>query len=242
MTSEDQWVDGQCAAEFELDNPRPPWLGLGGVGWIELQRRGFELGCSAIGLRGPGERAVVPRDPEAALRGLDRREAVEFRRIRMLGATGTVVMADSALGVGAQPVYQNPLSGVPVAGLFARMPTAMLAMCMIGVVAMALAWLLLGRFVIGGSGSAGRISRGQLEGTLLVWLLPLAVAPPMFSNDVYSYLAQSEIAQRAVGKQKIGPDLRLLVPRGFSPCPSVADRSAGGGALTGCQSTRQERP
>ncbi|MFI1917017.1 polyprenol phosphomannose-dependent alpha 1,6 mannosyltransferase MptB [Nocardia sp. NPDC020380] len=172
------------------------------MGWTELRHRGFELGCSVIGLRGSADRTVSPGSPEAVVRRLDHRETVEFRRIRLLGGTGAVVMGVSALGVGALPVYQNPLSGVAVAGLFARVPTAMLAMCMIGVVAVVVAWLLLGRFAVG---AVGRISVGQLEGTLLVWGLPLVVAPPMFSTDVYSYLAQSEIAQRGMDPYVVGP-------------------------------------
>ncbi|RDI67232.1 polyprenol phosphomannose-dependent alpha 1,6 mannosyltransferase MptB [Nocardia pseudobrasiliensis] len=126
-----------------------------------------------------------------------------IRRIRLLGATGTAVMAISALGVGAQPVQQNPVSGMRVAGLFARVPTSMLAMCMIGVVAVVLAWLLLGRFAVGAC--APRSSRAQLVRTLAVWSAPLVVAPPMFSNDVYSYLAQSEIAQRGMDPYVVGP-------------------------------------
>ncbi|MFJ9370261.1 polyprenol phosphomannose-dependent alpha 1,6 mannosyltransferase MptB [Nocardia sp. NPDC101769] len=147
----------------------------------------------------PGDEAQAPR--------LDRREALQFTRIRMLGATGAVLMAISALGVGAQPVHQNPVSGVRVMGLFARTPTSVLAMCMIGTVAVILAWLLLGRFAVGGTGfaPAHRISRSQLDRTLLLWVIPLVIAPPMFSNDVYSYLAQSEIARRGMDPYVVGP-------------------------------------
>ena len=38
--------------------------------------------------------------------------------------------------------------------------------------------------------------RTQLARTGLLWALPLALAPPMFSRDVYSYLAQSAILAR----------------------------------------------
>ena len=39
------------------------------------------------------------------------------------------------------------------------------------------------------------MSRSQLDRTLLLWVLPLLIAPPMYSRDVYSYLAQSQIAR-----------------------------------------------
>src|SRR3546814_4212826 len=58
----------------------------------------------------------------------------------------------------------------------------------------------LGRFAIGGLAGSPlhRLTRSQLDRTLLLWIIPLSVAPPMFSNDVYSYLAQSEIAARGI--------------------------------------------
>ncbi|MGW4120175.1 polyprenol phosphomannose-dependent alpha 1,6 mannosyltransferase MptB [Nocardia sp. NPDC004711] len=179
-----------------------------GVG-ESVRRRSIDLGRRAIGLdTPPADHSIADlHSDEAEVPGLDRREAVQFGRIRMLGTTGTVLMAISALGVGAQPVHQNPVSGVRVMGLFARMPTSMLAMCMIGTVAVVLAWLLLGRFVVGGTrkAPAHRISRSQLDRTLLLWITPLIIAPPMFSNDVYSYLAQSEIAQRGMDPYVVGP-------------------------------------
>ncbi|MFJ4654575.1 polyprenol phosphomannose-dependent alpha 1,6 mannosyltransferase MptB [Nocardia sp. NPDC088792] len=179
-----------------------------GVG-ESLRRESTDLGRRVLGLdTGHADRTVTAlHSGEAETPGLDRQEVVQLRRIRILGATGTVLMAISALGVGAQPVHQNLVSGVRVMGLFARMPTSMLAMCMIGTVAVVLAWLLLGRFAVGGSGIAPvrRISRSELDRTLFLWIIPLVIAPPMFSNDVYSYLAQSEIAQRGMDPYVVGP-------------------------------------
>ncbi|WP_405498528.1 polyprenol phosphomannose-dependent alpha 1,6 mannosyltransferase MptB [Nocardia sp. NBC_00511] len=185
-------------------------LGSGAVGERNsLRRRGINLGRRVIGLDTPPAEDSIANlhSDEVEVPGLDRRETVQFGRIRMLGATGTVLMAISALGVGAQPVHQNPVSGVRVVGLFARMPTSMLATSMIGTVAVVLAWLLLGRFVVSGSSGAPaqRISRSQLARTLLLWITPLIIAPPMFSNDVYSYLAQSEIAHRGLDPYVVGP-------------------------------------
>ncbi|MEU4340816.1 polyprenol phosphomannose-dependent alpha 1,6 mannosyltransferase MptB [Nocardia sp. NPDC023852] len=150
--------------------------------------------------------AVLHRD-ESEVPGLDRKELVQLDRIRRMGATGTVLMAISALGIGAQPVHQNPTSGVRVLGIFARAHTGSLAMCMTGTVVVVLAWLLLGRFAVGGIGGSPihRLTRSQLDRTLLLWLIPLSVAPPLFSNDVYSYLAQSEIAARGIDPYQEGP-------------------------------------
>ncbi|MBA4856164.1 polyprenol phosphomannose-dependent alpha 1,6 mannosyltransferase MptB [Nocardia farcinica] len=173
------------------------------------RRRTSALGRRALGLDVPAADhtvAVLHRD-EIEVPELDRKELVQLDRIRLLGATGTVLMAISALGIGAQPVQQNPTSGMRVLGIFARAHTGSLAMCMIGAVVVVLAWLLLGRFAIGGFGDAPRhrLTRSQLDRTLLLWIIPLSVAPPLFSNDVYSYLAQSEIAARGIDPYQEGP-------------------------------------
>ncbi|NLU81211.1 polyprenol phosphomannose-dependent alpha 1,6 mannosyltransferase MptB [Rhodococcus sp. HNM0569] len=140
--------------------------------------------------------------------GLDETEVRQLAGIRRFGATGAVLMALGALGAGAQPVLQNPVQGLRLLGLPSRIPSAALALTMCGTVMVVCAWLLLGRFTIGGVHADSvrrRLSRSQLDRTLLLWILPLSVAPPMFSKDVYSYLAQSEIAARGLDPYEIGP-------------------------------------
>lgn len=147
--------------------------------------------------------------------GLNEKETAQLRGIRRFGATGTVLMAVGALGAGAQPVLQNPTAGLRVLSLPGRMPTVSLTMTMTGTVLVVLAWLMLGRFAVGDlrtrAGAPRRMSRSQLDRTLLLWILPLTVAPPMFSRDVYSYLAQSEIAARGLDPYLIGPKAALGV-------------------------------
>ncbi|APE35680.1 hypothetical protein BOX37_18935 [Nocardia mangyaensis] len=172
-------------------------------------RKTLAFGRRALGLDVPAPDhtvAVLHRD-ESEVPGLDKRERAQLDRIRLMGATGAVLMAIAALGIGAQPVHQNPVSGVRVLGIFARAHTGSLAMCMFGTVLVIGAWLLLGRFAIGGLAGSPlhRLSRSQLDRTLLLWIVPLSVAPPMFSNDVYSYLAQSEIAARGIDPYEEGP-------------------------------------
>ncbi|MFI1912753.1 polyprenol phosphomannose-dependent alpha 1,6 mannosyltransferase MptB [Nocardia sp. NPDC020380] len=177
---------------------------------MEGARRGvMEIGRRALGLDVPAadHTVAVLHSVDTDRPGLDRRETLQLMRIRLLGATGVVIMAISALGVGAQPVHQNPTSGLRVLGFFARAHTSTLAMCLIGTVLVIMAWLLLGRFAVGGLGGnpQHRLSRSQMDRTLLLWIIPLSVAPPMFSNDVYSYLAQSEIAARGLDPYQVGP-------------------------------------
>jgi alpha-1,6-mannosyltransferase len=128
-------------------------------------------------------------------------EVVALRRTRLFGATGTVLMAIGALGAGARPVVQDPTFGVRLLNLPSRIQTVSLTMTTTGAVMMTLAWLMLGRFALG----PRRMSRSQLDRTLLLWALPLLIAPPMYSKDVYSYLAQSQIARIGLDPYKVGP-------------------------------------
>jgi alpha-1,6-mannosyltransferase len=128
-------------------------------------------------------------------------EVAALRRTRVFGATGTVLMAIGALGAGARPVVQDPTCGVRLLNLPSRIQTVSLTMTTTGAVMMALAWLMLGRFALGNR----RMSRSQLDRTLLVWALPLLIAPPMYSKDVYSYLAQSQIARLGLDPYRVGP-------------------------------------
>lgn len=128
-------------------------------------------------------------------------EARAMRRTRLFGATGTVLMGIGALGAGARPVVQDPTFGVRLLNLPSRIQTVSLTMTTTGAVMMALAWLMLGRFTLG----PRRLSRSQLDHTLLLWMVPLLLAPPMYSKDVYSYLAQSQISRIGLNPYKVGP-------------------------------------
>jgi alpha-1,6-mannosyltransferase len=132
---------------------------------------------------------------------LNEAERRAMHRTRLFGATGTVLMGIGALGAGARPVVQDPTFGVRLLNLPSRIQTVSLTMTTTGAVMMALAWLMLGRFALG----PRRMSRSQLDRTLLVWMVPLLIAPPMYSKDVYSYLAQSQIARIGLDPYKVGP-------------------------------------
>ncbi|MHC9292729.1 polyprenol phosphomannose-dependent alpha 1,6 mannosyltransferase MptB [Mycobacterium sp. LTG2003] len=139
-------------------------------------------------------------------------EVIALRRTRLFGATGTVLMAIGALGAGARPVVQDPTFGVRLLNLPSRIQTVSLTMTTTGAVMMALAWLMLGRFALG----SRRMSRSQLDRTLLLWAIPLLLAPPMYSRDVYSYLAQSEIALIGLDPYRVGPATGLGLDHVFT--------------------------
>lgn len=179
-------------------------------------RRTRVIGRRLLGLDVPEPPHTVAAlhsdEPDTA--GLTASDTTRLHRVRFLGATGSVLMAIGALGAGAQPVLQNPTQGVRVLGLFARMPTTSLAMCLTGAAMVVIAWLMLGCHAIGDVYSIRpprRMSRSQLDRTLLLWVLPLTVAPPMFSRDVYSYLAQSQITAMGLDPYRMGPGPALGV-------------------------------
>lgn len=145
--------------------------------------------------------ASLHGDEQAVGSPLNDTELTALRRTRLFGATGTVVMAIGALGAGARPVVQDPTFGVRLLNLPSRIQTVSLTMTTTGAVMMALAWLMLGRFALGNR----RMSRGDLDRTLLLWVLPLLIAPPMYSKDVYSYLAQSQISLEGLDPYRVGP-------------------------------------
>ncbi len=145
--------------------------------------------------------ASLHGDEQAVGSPLNDTELTALQRTRLFGATGTVLMAIGALGAGARPVVQDPTFGVRLLNLPSRIQTVSLTMTTTGAVMMALAWLMLGRYALG----SRRMSRGDLDRTLLLWMLPLLPAPPMYSKDVYSYLAQSQISLDGLDPYRVGP-------------------------------------
>jgi alpha-1,6-mannosyltransferase len=139
---------------------------------------------------------------------LDQDEARQVNVIRRFGTVGALLLAAGSLGASASPVF-NPLTTVPVLGLVSRMPTVALASAFAGMAMIVVGWLWLGRFVR--PGRVRLISRRQLKRVMLTWTVPLLFVPPMFSRDVYSYLAQSKIATLGLNPYVLGPATALGV-------------------------------
>ncbi|MFC7752096.1 polyprenol phosphomannose-dependent alpha 1,6 mannosyltransferase MptB [Tsukamurella soli] len=146
------------------------------------------------------------------------------RRIAFFGGVGAVMMAFGSLGAGAFPVVQNPIAGVRVLGLMFRMLPTALTVTMVGTAMLMLAWVLLRRYTVGyltpgvhhRAPPPRRLSRRQFDRILALWCVPFLFAPPMFSKDVYSYLAQSEITARGMDPYKIGPAAALGIDHVFT--------------------------
>jgi alpha-1,6-mannosyltransferase len=152
----------------------------------------------------------MPPAPAVAEAGGDAPPPDPARIPRRLGLTGALLMGIGALGAGALPV-PNPLFGLRVISLPARNATAAIALTYAGMGMLVLAWLWIGRMLRTRGAVPPAPDRTQLARTGLLWALPLALAPPMFSKDVYSYLAQSAIAARGLDPYTLGPATALGV-------------------------------
>ena len=151
----------------------------------------------------PAPQVGLPADGSSTIRD-------PARIPRRLGLTGALMMGIGALGAGALPV-PNPLFGLRVISLPARNATAAIAITYAGMGMLVLAWLWIGRMLRAHGAVAPAPDRIQLARTGLLWALPLALAPPMFSKDVYSYLAQSAITARGLDPYSLGPAAALGV-------------------------------
>ncbi|MHB9864274.1 polyprenol phosphomannose-dependent alpha 1,6 mannosyltransferase MptB [Streptomyces sp. YIM S03343] len=119
---------------------------------------------------------------------------VDLRRCHALGFAGTAVLA---LG--------GETAGLPVRELVGteEARAALGLVCVyFGVVLLIAAWALLGRVVRGPRPPSTR----ALLLVLVVWAAPLLLAPPLFSRDVYSYLAQGAMVDAHIDVYAHGPD------------------------------------
>lgn len=151
---------------------------------------------------------------EHAHQPLDEIRAIRVARLRLLGTAASMLMAFGAVGAGALPVLQNPAQGERVVGFLLRVQQGSMTIAMIGMVALTLCWLALGYYALGRS-FRGRplptLRRLELDRIIATWAIPLAVAPPMFSKDVYSYLAHGAMAEVLGDPYSLGPVAALGV-------------------------------
>ena len=126
--------------------------------------------------------------------------------VRRFGLAGALILAVGAIGAGAAPV-DNPLSGARLIGLPARIPTVAMACSWLGTLMLVVGWLWLGKFC---SPTGGRmITLRQLTRVGVLWSLPLVLAPPLFTRDMYFYLAQGEAAAQGFDPYVLGPEASL---------------------------------
>jgi alpha-1,6-mannosyltransferase len=77
-----------------------------------------------------------------------------------------------------------------------------------GIVLLCRAWLTITRSVT----REAEHQVGHLARVLALWSVPLLVAPPVFSNDIYSYAAQGEMVSRHISPYLYGPGVLGSTP------------------------------
>ncbi|MBE8470344.1 polyprenol phosphomannose-dependent alpha 1,6 mannosyltransferase MptB [Streptomyces justiciae] len=119
---------------------------------------------------------------------------VDLRRCQILGLAGTTVLAAGGETAGALPVRDllSPASVHAAVGLIG---------VYFGVVLLIAAWALLGRLIRTPESPTPR----ELLLVLALWAAPLLLAPPLFSRDVYSYLAQGAMVDAHMDVYAHGP-------------------------------------
>lgn len=135
---------------------------------------------------------------------------------RRLGAVGSVGVALGGWAAGTMPARDPWGLWFPRVQDTAR-PGVLLALA--GLTLLVVAWWRYGRLVADGAAARPRAAAA----TLAWWTAPLLLAPPLYSADVYSYIAQGAMVAEGHDVYRFGPS--VLAPDGFG---GVAAASVGG--------------
>ena len=110
-------------------------------------------------------------------------------RTAILGLGGSLLVAFGAAGAGGTLVSDAVLDGTPFEALRYGHGRMLATGCVYaGVLVLAIAWVRLGR--------DDRSDARAVLRTAALWAAPMLVCPPLFSRDLYSYLAQGALAAR----------------------------------------------
>ncbi|MEX3514119.1 polyprenol phosphomannose-dependent alpha 1,6 mannosyltransferase MptB [Corynebacterium sp. LK2536] len=159
---------------------------------------------------------LLPVDPAGGSRG---RYSVNHLRgffiLRWMGTVGALLIAFGGLGAGAVPVVGNPYDNVPFGSLMSRMLQTASALVFLGVALLVLAWVLMAPYVGAPLRRAQRqhpaVAPHLLWRTFAGWVIPLILTAPLFTQDIYSYLANGSIVVDGLDPYSAGP-VQLLGP------------------------------
>jgi alpha-1,6-mannosyltransferase len=153
---------------------------------------------------GPAVGIVGATGPDDAAGALDETERGQLARLRRWGTVGALLlMLGAGSSYGSASPIPNPVDGLRIIGLLSRIGPAALACSYTGIGLIVLCWVLIGR--LAAPGRPRRLSRSQLSHTLAMWAVPLLVTPPLFSRDVYSYLAIGSMMANGFNPYESGP-------------------------------------
>jgi alpha-1,6-mannosyltransferase len=132
------------------------------------------------------------------------------RRILWPGVAGATMLTVGGLGAGAIVRRDPLLSGTVLNAIrYGHGHDLAFMVLFAGLGLMVLSWVRLGRMVLTGE-AGGRV----VALATAVWTAPLIIAPPLYSRDVYSYLAQGAVALRGFDPYQEGASVLDLPLRG----------------------------
>ncbi|MDY6050035.1 MAG: polyprenol phosphomannose-dependent alpha 1,6 mannosyltransferase MptB [Corynebacterium sp.] len=136
-------------------------------------------------------------------------ELTRFAQLRWLGTVGALLTWLGGLGAGALPVVGNAYPGLPLGSLMGRMLQTSSIVTLLGVGLIVTAWVLMAPFVGASSDTVARntglLTVSMLRRTFLQWTVPLIFTAPLFTQDIYSYLAQGAAVARGLDPYSAGP-------------------------------------
>ncbi len=116
------------------------------------------------------------------------------------GLLGSLIIAASAPSWRlAVPSWRLTIPGIPHPGSTTQSTTFFL----IGLIFLAAGWL--GLIYRAGRPGDPRRVLVMVGLVIAVWAVPVSLGPPLLSNDVYSYVAQGEMASRGIDPSSVGP-------------------------------------
>lgn len=112
------------------------------------------------------------------------------------GFVGTGLVAVGALGIGWLPLETNLLANPLVESLHSSLAGSLISrgLVFIGLAVLLQEWLVLGSALT----RATIASTRAIIAVLVAWSIPLLLAPPLFSRDVYSYYVQGRLTASGV--------------------------------------------
>ncbi|MHC3004784.1 alpha-(1-_6)-mannopyranosyltransferase A [Gordonia sp. GN26] len=122
----------------------------------------------------------------------------------IIGAIGAILVCVGSFGVGDPPRNTTTLADLGLSWItYGHGKNLFGIFFWLGVFAMVFAWVRLGRRIARGATDSPSVR--TLQRWLLVWAAPLLVAVPVYSRDVYAYLAQGAVFGAGFNPYADGP-------------------------------------
>ncbi|WP_367620319.1 polyprenol phosphomannose-dependent alpha 1,6 mannosyltransferase MptB [Corynebacterium sp.] len=182
-----------------------------------------------IGTAGSRSATLHTTSPAAPVRRFTGGELLRLRLGVFTGIIGSVLIAVGGVGAGALPVVGNTLWSLPISGFLSRMLHTTTVAVFVGISLLIVGWLLLWRYCVPRrDADVPLLPTASLVRIGVLWVLPLLATAPMFTQDIYSYLAQGSIAAQGMDPYSAGPvdllgvdnDLARSVPFEWSHSPA----------------------